>query len=282
MSCKPDTEKHKLGDISKHASMSSGAAAYAKRTGIRLSGVFAVICRPPGGTPRLFGTIFGRIWHGFGGPCGKGRRHSQRAFVNKNDMVSPQCPRALAWRVCWGPPFTSLPLRSLRLAHKSTSKLVLLVLVTRVCQAAFRELRSRQGETIDFKGMAAETRSAIVLPRRWPLPPGGLRYSAGGLKTRRVRCRSRFGSAFGVILGALAVFFGPIRFTGAFRMRSGLHLGTPWTTKSMLPSRREHRFQKISISAIYPHLGVKITSQNHLLDAPMALKTLTPKWQMQA
>ena len=37
------------------------------------------------------------------------------------------------------PPFTSLSLRSLRLAHKSTSKLVLLVLVTRVCQAAFRE-----------------------------------------------------------------------------------------------------------------------------------------------
>ena len=34
---KPNTEKHKLGDISKHALTSSGAAAYAKRTGIRHS-----------------------------------------------------------------------------------------------------------------------------------------------------------------------------------------------------------------------------------------------------
>ena len=33
--------------------------------------------------PRLFGTIFSRIWHGFGGPYGKGRRHSQRALVKK-------------------------------------------------------------------------------------------------------------------------------------------------------------------------------------------------------
>ena len=59
---------------------------------------------------------------------------------------------------------TSLSLRSLRLAHKSTSKLVLLVLVTRVCQAAFREVRSRRGETIGFRGMAAITRAAIVTP----------------------------------------------------------------------------------------------------------------------
>ena len=70
------------------------------------------------------------------------------------------------------PPFTSLSLRSLRLAHKSTSKLVLLVLVTRVCQAAFRELRSRRGETIDFPRMASISRAAIVPPHRWPLPPG--------------------------------------------------------------------------------------------------------------
>ena len=97
--------------------------------------------------------------------------------------------------------------------------------------------------------------------------------SAGGLKTRRMRCRSRFGSAFGVILGALALFFGPLRFTRAFQMRSGLHFGTLWTPKSMLPSRREHRFQKISVSAIYLHFGLKIPSQSDLLDAQMALKT---------
>ena len=123
------------------------------------------------------------------------------------------------------PPFTSLSLRSLRLAHKSTSKLVLLVLVTRVCQAAFREVRSRRGETIDFRGMAAVSRAAIVLPHRWPLPPGTPQNSAGGLKTRRMRCRSRFGSAFGVILGALALFFGPFRFTTAFGMRSEVDFG---------------------------------------------------------
>ena len=84
----------------------------------------------------------------------------------------PQCPRALAWRVCLlgRPPFTSLSLRSLRLAHKSTSKLVLLVLVTRVCQAAFREVRSRRGETIDFQRIAAVTRGAINTPLRWPPP----------------------------------------------------------------------------------------------------------------
>ena len=82
-----------------------------------------------------------------------------------------------------------------------------------------------------------------------------------------------FGSAFGVILGALALFFGPFRFTRAFQMRSGLHFGTLWTPKSMLPSRREHRFQKISVSAIYLHFGLKIPSQSDLLDAQMALKT---------
>ena len=74
-------------------------------------------------------------------------------------------------RVACLPVRTSLSLRSLRLAHKSTSKLVLLVLVTRVCQAAFREVRSRRGETIDFRGMTAETRGAIPIPGRWPLPP---------------------------------------------------------------------------------------------------------------
>ena len=67
---------------------------------------------------------------------------------------------------------TALSLRSLRLAHKSTSKLVLLVLVTRVCQAAFREVRSRRGETIGFRGMAAETRAARVTLLRWPPSPG--------------------------------------------------------------------------------------------------------------
>ena len=115
MSRKPNTEKHKLGDINKHAWTSSGAAAYAKRTGIRHSalghsrGVFAGECRPP---------------------------------------------------------FTSLSLRSLRLAHKSTSKLVLLVLVTGVFEAAFRELRSRRGETIDIRGIAAFTVPAIVPLRK--------------------------------------------------------------------------------------------------------------------
>ena len=68
------------------------------------------------------------------------------------------------------PPFTSLSLRSLRLAHKSTSKLVLLVLVTRVCQAAFREVRSRRGETIGFRGIAAISRAAINILLRCPLP----------------------------------------------------------------------------------------------------------------
>ena len=56
-------------------------------------------------------------------------------------------------------------------------------------------------------------------------------------------------------------------------MRSGLHFGTLWTQKSMLPSRREHRFQKISVSAIYLHFELKIPSQSDLLDAQMALKT---------
>ena len=121
----------------------------------------------------------------------------------------PQCPRALDWRVCFSRQFalTSLSLRSLRLAHKSTSKLVLLVLVTRVCHAAFREVRSRRGETIGFRGITAFTVPAINILLRWPP-----QNSAGGLKTRRMRCRSRFGSAFGIILGALALFFGPLRF----------------------------------------------------------------------
>ena len=55
----------------------------------------------------------------------------------------------------WG---TSLALRSLRPVYKSTSKLVLLVLVTRVWQAAFRELRSRRGETINFQENPAGSR----------------------------------------------------------------------------------------------------------------------------
>ena len=41
----------------------------------------------------------------------------------------------------------------------------------------------------------------------------------------------------------------------------------------MLPSRRENRFQKISVSATYLNFGLKITSQSDLLDAPVALKT---------
>ena len=77
-----------------------------------------------------------------------------------------------------------------------------------------------------------------------------------------MRCRSRFGSAFGVILSALALFFGPFRFTRAFRMRSGLHFGTLRTRKSMLPSKREHRFQKISVFAIYRDFEVNIASRN--------------------
>ena len=40
----------------------------------------------------------------------------------------------------------------------------------------------------------------------------------------------------------------------------------------MLPLRREHKFQKISVSAIYLNFSIKITSQNELLDAPMASK----------
>ena len=50
-------------------------------------GRFGALRALQGVPPRLFGSIFGRIWHGFGGPCGKGRRHSQRAFVNKNDIA---------------------------------------------------------------------------------------------------------------------------------------------------------------------------------------------------
>ena len=129
----------------------------------------------------------------------------------------PQCLQALAWRVCFSR--TSLALRSLRLAHKSTSKLVLLVLVTGVWKTAFRELRSRRGETIDFQGIAAITVPAIPAPDRWPLPPGTLQNSALGPQMRRMCRKSRFGSASGVILGALALFFGPLRFTRAFRER---------------------------------------------------------------
>ena len=51
------------------------------------------------------------------------------------------------------------------------------------------------------------------------------------------------------------------------------HPGTLWTQKSMLPSRREHRFQKFTVSAYYLHLGLKITSQTDFQDASMALKT---------
>ena len=125
---------------------------------------------------------------------------------------------------------------------------------------------SRRSETIGFRGIVAETRAARI-------PPGDPQISAGGPKTRRMRCSSRFGSAFGVILDALALFFGPLRFSRAFQMRSGLHFGTLWTPKSMLPSRREHRFQKISVSAIYPHFGLKIPSPgrpNGAQDAPKA------------
>ena len=88
----------------------------------------------------------------------------------------------------------------------------------------------------------------------------------GEPKTRRMCRKSRFGGASGVILGALA-------FRRTLRMRSGVHLGTLRTPKSMLPSRREHRFQKISVSAIYLNFGLKITSQTNLLDAAVALKT---------
>ena len=40
----------------------------------------------------------------------------------------------------------------------------------------------------------------------------------------------------------------------------------------MLPCTREHRFQKITVSAIYLHFNFKITSQNDLLDAQDASK----------
>ena len=41
----------------------------------------------------------------------------------------------------------------------------------------------------------------------------------------------------------------------------------------MLGVERQHDFHKISDSAIYIHFKFEITSQNDLLDAPMALKT---------
>ena len=87
-------------------------------------------------------------------------------------------------------------------------------------------------------------------------------------------CRkSRFGRASGVILGVLALFFGTFRFRRAYRMHSELHFGTFQTPKTVLPSGREHRFQKITVSANYLDLALKITSQTDLQDASMALKT---------
>ena len=41
----------------------------------------------------------------------------------------------------------------------------------------------------------------------------------------------------------------------------------------MLGVERQHDFHKISVSAIYLHFGIKITSQNSLQDDPVALKT---------
>ena len=85
--------------------------------------------------------------------------------------------------------------------------------------------------------------------------------------------KSRFGGASVVILGALALFFGTLCFRRALRMRSGIDWGTLGTLKSMLPSRREHRFQEISVSAIYLNFGFEIATQNDALDAAMALET---------
>ena len=101
----------------------------------------------------------------------------------------PQCPRALAWRVCFSRQFalTSLSLRSLRLAHKSTSKLVLLVLVTRVCQAAFREVRSPS---------VFEELLLLPCPAAGPSPLGKPRIQLGTSK--------RAGCAAEVASGALS------------------------------------------------------------------------------
>ena len=92
-------------------------------------------------------------------------------------------------------------------------------------------------------------------------------------KTRRMCRKSRVGRASGVILGVLALFFGTFRFRRAYPMHSELHVGTFQTPKTVLPSRREHRFQKITVSANYLDLTFKITSQTDLQDASMALKT---------
>ena len=56
-------------------------------------------------------------------------------------------------------------------------------------------------------------------------------------------------------------------------MRSGLHFGTLWTSKSMLPSRREHRFRKIGVSALYLDFGLEITSENDAGETQRALQT---------
>ena len=120
------------------------------------------------------------------------------------------------------PPFTSLSLRSLRLAHKSTSKLVLLVLVTRVCHAAFREVRSRRGETIGFRGMAAGTRASIPILLRWPPPLGPPRIQLGALK--------RAGCAAEVASGALSASSSALLRSSSARFasqeRSGCVLGS--------------------------------------------------------
>ena len=90
---------------------------------------------------------------------------------------------------------------------------------------------------------------------------------------RRTSRKSRLG-ALRACLGVLcALFFGPRGFTKAFRKRSGVHFGTLWAPESMLPSRREHRFPQISVSAISLHLALKIGSQNDHLHARLALKT---------
>ena len=41
----------------------------------------------------------------------------------------------------------------------------------------------------------------------------------------------------------------------------------------MLPSRREHRFPKISVSAVYLDFDLEITSENDPQETQMALKT---------
>ena len=61
-----------------------------------------------------------------------------------------------------------------------------------------------------------------------------------------------------------------------FLIQNGTKIVPKWslqTSETMLGVERQHDFQKISDSAIYLHFRFKITSQNNLLDAPMALKT---------